>query len=115
MRLAELAWSAETGLPRLEADAPGRWMLYVCGKGRKARAIPQPTPCVAAIRAYLHARSLAAEPPAHEALPVIHGNIGKSRRSLSPSPIACKNPSRRRRSYCVRRRRTGCATPMRAR
>ena len=25
VRLAELAWSADTGLPRLEAEAPGRW------------------------------------------------------------------------------------------
>lgn len=78
VRLAELAWSAETGLPRLEAEAPGRWTLYVCGKGRKARAIPLPSPCVAVLRAYRLARGLPAEPPAHEALPVIHGNKGEA-------------------------------------
>ncbi|MDK3022645.1 tyrosine-type recombinase/integrase [Cupriavidus taiwanensis] len=78
VRLAELAWSAETALPRLEAEAPGRWTLYVCGKGRKARAIPLPTPCVAVLRAYRRARGLPPEPPAHEALPVIHGNKGEA-------------------------------------
>uniref|UniRef100_UPI003F495C38 tyrosine-type recombinase/integrase n=1 Tax=Cupriavidus necator TaxID=106590 RepID=UPI003F495C38 len=78
VRLAELAWSAETALPRLEAEAPGRWTLYVCGKGRKARAIPLPTPCVAVLRAYRRARGLPADPPVHEALPVIHGNKGEA-------------------------------------
>ncbi len=81
VRLAELAWSAETGLPRLEAEAPGRWTLYVCGKGRKTRAIPLPTPCVAVLRAYRLARGLLAEPPAHEALPVIHGHKGEALQS----------------------------------
>lgn len=81
VRLAELAWSAEIVLPRLEAEAPGQWTLYVCGKGRKAPAIPLPTPCVAVLRAYRHARGLAAEPPAHEALPVIHGNKGEALQS----------------------------------
>jgi len=78
VRLAELAWSAEIGLPRLEAEAPGRWTLYVCGKGRKPRAIPLPTPCVAVLRAYRCARGLPSEPPVHEALPVIHGNKGEA-------------------------------------
>lgn len=81
VRLAELAWSAETALPRLEAEAPGRWTLYVCGKGRKARAIPLPVPCVAVLRAYRQARGLPPEPPAHEALPVIHGNKGEALQS----------------------------------
>ncbi len=81
VRLAELAWSAATGLPRLEAEAPARWTLYVCGKGRKVRAIPLPTPCVAVLRAYRRARGLTAEPPAHEALPVIHGHKGEALQS----------------------------------
>ncbi|UBM07882.1 tyrosine-type recombinase/integrase [Cupriavidus metallidurans] len=81
VRLAELAWSAETGLPRLEAEAPGRWTLYVCGKGRKTRAIPLPTPCVAVLRAYRCGRGLPAEPPVHEALPVIHGHKGEALQS----------------------------------
>ncbi|MFS8980268.1 tyrosine-type recombinase/integrase [Cupriavidus necator] len=81
VRLAELAWSAETGLPRLEAEAPGRWTLYVCGKGRKPRAIPLPTPCVAVLRAYRCARGLPTEPPVHEALPVIHGHKGEALQS----------------------------------
>ncbi|CAG9184763.1 Tyrosine recombinase XerC [Cupriavidus laharis] len=80
-RLAELAWSAETALPRLEAEAPGRWTLYVCGKGRKARTIPLPTPCVTVLRAYRLGRGLPAEPPAHEALPVIHGHKGEALQS----------------------------------
>lgn len=81
VRPAELAWSAESALPRLEAEAPARWTLYVCGKGRKARAIPLPTACVAVLRAYRHARGLPVEPPAHEALPVIHGNKGEALQS----------------------------------
>jgi len=78
VRLAELAWSDETALPRLEAEAPGRWTLYVCGKGRKVRAIPLPTSCVVVLGAYRHARGLPPEPPAHETLPVIHGNKGEA-------------------------------------
>ena len=78
VRLAELAWSAQTGLPRLEAEAPQRWTLYVHGKGDKRRAIPLPSPCVAMVRAYRLARGLPAEPPAHEALPLIHGNKGEA-------------------------------------
>ncbi|KAI3604275.1 Integrase (plasmid) [Cupriavidus necator H850] len=81
VRLAELAWSAEVGLPRLEAEAPGRWTLYVCGKGCKPRAIPLPAPCVAVLRAYRVLRGLPAEPPAHEALPVIHGHKGEALQS----------------------------------
>lgn len=81
VRLAELAWSTEIALPRLEAEAPGRWTLYVCGKGRKARAIPLPVPCVTVLRAYRQARGLPSEPPAHEALPVIHGNKGEALQS----------------------------------
>lgn len=76
VRLAELAWSDEAALPRLEAEAPGRWTLYVCGKGRKVRAIPLPTQCMAILRTYRLARGLPAEPSAHETLPMIHGNKG---------------------------------------
>jgi site-specific recombinase XerD len=78
VRLAELAWSAEMGLPRLEAEAPQRWTLYVHGKGDRRRAIPLPSPCVAMVRAYRLARGLPAEPPVHEALPLIHGNKGEA-------------------------------------
>ena len=78
VRLAELAWSDKTGLPRLEAEAPGRWTLYVCGKGHKVRAIPLPTQCMAILRTYRLARGLPAEPPAHETLPVIHGHKGEA-------------------------------------
>uniref|UniRef100_UPI003F490B63 tyrosine-type recombinase/integrase n=1 Tax=Cupriavidus necator TaxID=106590 RepID=UPI003F490B63 len=81
VRLAELAWSAKIGLPRLEAEAPGRWTLYVCGKGRKPRAIPLPAPCVTVLRAYRLGRGLPAEPPAHEVLPVIHGHKGEALQS----------------------------------
>ncbi|ABF12847.1 tyrosine-type recombinase/integrase [Cupriavidus metallidurans] len=80
-RLAELVWSDEAALPRLEAEVPGHWTLYVCGKGRKVRAIPLPVPCVAVLRAYRHARGLPPEPPAHEALPVIHGHKGEALQS----------------------------------
>ncbi|CAN7773404.1 site-specific integrase [Cupriavidus necator] len=78
VRLAELAWSAEAGLPRLEAETLGRWTLYVRGKGDKRRAIPLPAACVAIVRAYRLARGLPAEPPPHEALPLIHGNKGEA-------------------------------------
>jgi len=78
VRLAELAWSAETALPRLEAEAPGRWTLYVCGKGRKVRAIPLPAQCMVVLRAYRRARGLPPEPSAHETLHVIHGSKGEA-------------------------------------
>uniref|UniRef100_UPI003F8244BD hypothetical protein n=1 Tax=Cupriavidus ulmosensis TaxID=3065913 RepID=UPI003F8244BD len=78
VRLAELVWSAETGLPRPEAEAPGRWTLYVCGKGRKVRTIPLPAPCVALVRVYRTTRGLPPEPAAHEQLPLIHGNKGEA-------------------------------------
>ena len=78
VRLAELAWSAETALPRLEAEAPGRWTLYVCGKGRKVRAILLPAQCMVVLRAYRRARGLPPEPSAHETLPVIHGSKGEA-------------------------------------
>ncbi|NUA26636.1 tyrosine-type recombinase/integrase [Cupriavidus basilensis] len=81
VRLAELAWSAETGLPRLEAEAPGQWTLYVCSKGRKRRAIPLPAACVAVVRVYRLARGLPAEPLAHESLPLIHGHKGEALQS----------------------------------
>ncbi|KAI3606013.1 Integrase (plasmid) [Cupriavidus necator H850] len=48
------------------------------GKGGKTRAIPLPKACVATVRAYRCARGLAADPPAHEALPLIHGNKGEA-------------------------------------
>jgi site-specific recombinase XerD len=78
VRLAELAWSQETGLPRIEAEAPDLWTLHVHGKGDKLRAIPLPTACVQQVRAYRVARGLPAEPGATENLPLIHGFKGGS-------------------------------------
>jgi len=72
VRLAELAWSDATGLPRLDVDAEGAWTLHVRGKGNKRRAIPLPAVCVPPLRAYRLARGLTPAPAAFERLPVIH-------------------------------------------
>jgi len=84
VRLAELEWSAEHGLPRLSlelvADTAGcaekcaesAWTLHVLGKGGKVRAIPLPSRCESALRAYRLARGLPSEPAPFESLPLIH-------------------------------------------
>ncbi|MEX3975372.1 tyrosine-type recombinase/integrase [Paraburkholderia caribensis] len=96
VRLAELEWSAEQGLPRLSVDhdvrppvspptgtaacsatpappAEPAWTLHVRGKGGKRRAIPLPSRCVPVLRAYRLARGLPAEPPPFESVPLVHG------------------------------------------
>jgi site-specific recombinase XerD len=78
VRLAELAWTIDTNLPRLEVDDGGPWTLYVQGKGDKPRAIPLPAVAVAPLSAYRLARGLPAAPAAHEVLPLIHGFKGGS-------------------------------------
>jgi site-specific recombinase XerD len=98
VRLAELEWSAEPGLPRLSVDhdvrppvnpptdgtartarratvgspAEPAWTLHVRGKGGKLRAIPLPSRCVPVLRAYRLARGLPAEPPPFESIPLVH-------------------------------------------
>lgn len=78
VRLAELAWSIDTNLPRVEVEDGGQWTLYVHGKGDKPRAIPLPAAAIAPVVAYRLARGLPAEPAAHEVLPLIHGFKGGS-------------------------------------
>ena len=39
VRLSELAWAADAGLPRLDIDEHGGWTLQVLGKGGNERAI----------------------------------------------------------------------------
>lgn len=78
VRLAELAWSINTNLPRVEVEDGGQWTLYVHGKGDKPRAIPLPAVAIAPVVAYRLARGLPAEPAAHEVLPLIHGFKGGS-------------------------------------
>jgi site-specific recombinase XerD len=95
VRLAELEWSAEQGLPRLSVDhdvtpqvsqptgTPARsatvappadpaWTLHVRGKGGKLRAIPLPSRCLPILRAYRLARGLPAEPEPFESVPLVH-------------------------------------------
>ncbi|SIT41807.1 Integrase family protein [Paraburkholderia piptadeniae] len=92
VRLAELEWSAEQGLPRLSVDEAARkdfdttagvasvlpdpvglaWTLHVRGKGGKRRAIPLPSRCAPVLRAYRVLRSLPAEPAPFESVPLIH-------------------------------------------
>ncbi|MGT2473686.1 tyrosine-type recombinase/integrase [Paraburkholderia terrae] len=95
VRLAELEWSAEQGLPRLSVDhdsknpvnrhvdsvastatvappADPAWTLHVRGKGGKHRAIPLPSRCVPVLRAYRLARGLPAEPAPFESVPLVH-------------------------------------------
>jgi site-specific recombinase XerD len=78
VRLAELAWTIDIGLPRVEADHPDQWTLFVSGKGQKLRAIPLPIICIAVLRTYRVARGLSSEPKGHEQLPLIHGFKGGS-------------------------------------
>ncbi|MGF6372955.1 integrase/recombinase XerC [Paraburkholderia sp. RAU6.4a] len=88
VRLAELEWSAEQGLPRLSvepdpataagpANAPsgatdGHWTLHVRGKGGKLRAIPLPSRCAPVLRGYRVLRGLPAEPAPFESVPLVH-------------------------------------------
>ncbi|MDG0854447.1 tyrosine-type recombinase/integrase [Roseateles puraquae] len=76
VRLAELAWRAEHGLPRLDVDAQGHWTLHVLGKGNKARAIPLPGGRVGVLRRYRVARGLPDGPGPLETLPLFHGEKG---------------------------------------
>lgn len=78
VRLAELAWSIDINLPRVEVEDGRQWTLYVHGKGDKPRAIPLPAVAIAPVVAYRLARGLPAEPAAHEVLPLIHGFKGGS-------------------------------------
>ncbi|NEX64565.1 tyrosine-type recombinase/integrase [Noviherbaspirillum galbum] len=78
VRLAELVWSIESGLPRLEAETAERWTLLVRGKGGKDRAIPLPGQCVAVLQRYRAARGLPPTPMMHESIPLIHGMKGGS-------------------------------------
>ncbi|MFM0439424.1 tyrosine-type recombinase/integrase [Paraburkholderia strydomiana] len=88
VRLAELEWSTEHGLPRLsvEPDATttagpahgssgatgGQWTLHVRGKGGKLRAIPLPSRCAPVLRKYRVLRGLPAEPAPFESVPLVH-------------------------------------------
>jgi site-specific recombinase XerD len=84
VRLAELEWSTEHGLPRVSLDvvvctgdyadecAADAWTLHVLGKGRKVRAIPLPSRCEPVLRAYRLTRGLPAEPAPVESVPLIH-------------------------------------------
>ncbi|CAG9235797.1 Integrase family protein [Paraburkholderia sabiae] len=84
VRLAELEWSTEHGLPRVSVDvvvgAPGggkectenAWTLHVLGKGGKVRAIPLPSRCGPVLRAYRLARGLPPVPAPFESVPLIH-------------------------------------------
>ncbi|TDY23498.1 site-specific recombinase XerD [Paraburkholderia sp. BL6665CI2N2] len=98
VRLAELEWSAELGLPRLSVEPDGttaaaraadpahgssgatgatgatggQWTLHVLGKGGKVRAIPLPSRCAPVLRDYRVLRGLAAEPAPFESATLIH-------------------------------------------
>lgn len=78
MRLSELAWAADAGLPRLDVDEHGGWMLRVLGKGDKERAIPLPRPCTQVLRNYRQARGLPVLPGTLERVPLIHGEKGSA-------------------------------------
>ncbi|WP_434666069.1 tyrosine-type recombinase/integrase [Paraburkholderia sp. A3BS-1L] len=78
IRLAELVWNEEFALPRIEADEARQWTLHVTGKGGKQRAIPLPSTCLPALRAYRCARGLPADPPPGERLPLIHSERGRA-------------------------------------
>ncbi|MGF6933631.1 integrase/recombinase XerC [Paraburkholderia sp. UCT70] len=88
VRLAELEWSAEPGLPRLSVEpdtataagpaslssgaTDGHWTLHVRGKGGRLRAIPLPSRCAPVLRDYRVLRGLPAEPAPFESVPLVH-------------------------------------------
>ncbi|WP_429401747.1 tyrosine-type recombinase/integrase [Paraburkholderia sp. MM5482-R1] len=77
VRLAELVWSDEAQLPKLEADDAGdRWTLHVLGKRRKPRAIPLPAVCVPILQTYRQLRGLPPQPVPFEHAALIHGLKG---------------------------------------
>jgi site-specific recombinase XerD len=78
IRLSELAWAADAGLPRLDIDERGGWTLRVLGKGDKERAIPLTRSCAQVLRDYRQARGLPALPGALERAPLIHGEKGSA-------------------------------------
>jgi integrase/recombinase XerC len=78
IRLAELVWQEDRALPRIEVDEARQWTLHVTGKGNKLRAIPLPSSCLPALRAYRCVRGLAADPPPGEHLPLIHSERGSA-------------------------------------
>ncbi|WNC94022.1 site-specific integrase [Paraburkholderia sp. FT54] len=84
MRLAELVWNEALALPHVEVDAAHQWTLNVMGKGNRRRAIPLPSACMPALRAYRRAVGLPADPAPGERLPLIHSERG---RALGPSGL----------------------------
>jgi site-specific recombinase XerD len=78
IRLAELVWNEALALPRIEVDEARQWTLHVTGKGNKVRAVPLPSACLPALRAYRRARGLPENPPPGEQLPLIHSERGRA-------------------------------------
>ncbi|WP_028221934.1 tyrosine-type recombinase/integrase [Paraburkholderia oxyphila] len=78
IRLAELVWHEALALPRIDVDEARQWTLHVVGKGSKQRAIPLPSTCLPALRAYRCLRGLPADPPPGERLPLIHSERGRA-------------------------------------
>lgn len=84
IRLAELVWNEALALPRIEVDEARQWTLHIIGKGGKHRAIPLPSTCLPALRAYRRMRGLPDDPMPGEQLPLIHSERG---RALGPSGL----------------------------
>lgn len=76
VRVAELAWSSETQLPRIAVDQTGGWTLEVIGKGSRRRAVPLPLACVRVLKQYRRARGLSEVPAPFENAVLIHGERG---------------------------------------
>ncbi len=76
VRLAELVWSDDAQLPKLEVDCiddSERWTLHVLGKGRRTRAIPLPEICVPVLTTYRQLRGLPPQPSPYEHVALVHG------------------------------------------
>jgi integrase/recombinase XerC len=84
VRLAELVWDEARATPWIAVDEARQWTLHVTGKGGKPRAVPLPSVCLPAVRAYRHLRALPDAPRAGERLPLIHSERG---RALGPSGL----------------------------
>ncbi|TDG04523.1 integrase [Paraburkholderia guartelaensis] len=78
VRLAELVWNEALALPRIQVDDARQWTLHIIGKGSKQRAIPLPSACLPALRAYRRVRGLPGDPPPGERLPLVHSERGRA-------------------------------------
>ncbi|NUX57666.1 tyrosine-type recombinase/integrase [Paraburkholderia youngii] len=83
VRVAELAASGNTGLPRVNVQSAD-WTLEIMGKGGRRRQVPLPACCVTVLQRYRLARGLPGMPSPLENAPLIDAKRGAG---LGPSGL----------------------------